>query len=146
VDWPASFGDWLWTTLVVWPADFLNRLTLRHVAKFLLLTILVIALAHTFPLDLAYIFAGDVLTYLEVFTVVSLLAARGRVGAVFYVVRSLVVGALREIAKATSYLTNRGHHSHRRRVNNIICRRRRLNASDKLDNDPAPVIWAFQPA
>ena len=73
---PLAFGDALWEVLVVQFADFLSRLTLRRVLEFVAIAILAIAFAQTFPIDLAFLFAGDTLMYLEIVVIVRLAAGR----------------------------------------------------------------------
>jgi len=79
-DKPAALGDWLWLVLVVQLADFLNRLTLRRVIEVLAITLLTLIFVQTFPLDIAILFAGDTLMYLELVTLASLVATTLRVG------------------------------------------------------------------
>lgn len=43
------------------------------------MAILTIAFAHTFPIDVAFLFAGDALMYLESLVVVQLIAGRERI-------------------------------------------------------------------
>ncbi len=62
---PLAFGDALWEVLVVQFADFLSRLTIRRVLEFVAIAILVMAFIQTLPIDLAILFAGDTLMYLE---------------------------------------------------------------------------------
>jgi hypothetical protein len=71
---PLAFGDALWEILVVQFADFLSRLTIRRVLEFFAIAILVMAFAQTFPIDLAILFAGDTLMYLEIVVIVRLAA------------------------------------------------------------------------
>ena len=73
---PLAFGDALWEVLVVQFATFLSRLTLRRVLEFFAIAILVIAFAQTFPIDLAILFAGDTLMYLEIVVIIRLAAGR----------------------------------------------------------------------
>ena len=73
---PLAFGDALWEILVVQFADFLSRLTLRRVLEFIAIAILAMAFAQTFPIDLAILFAGDTLMYLEIVVVIRLAAGR----------------------------------------------------------------------
>jgi hypothetical protein len=73
---PLAFGDALWAVLVVQFADFLSRLTLRRVVEFIAIAILAMAFAQTFPIDLAILFAGDTLMYLEIVVVIRLAAGR----------------------------------------------------------------------
>ena len=62
---PLAFGDALWDVLVVQFAAFLDRLTLRKVIEFVAIAMLAMAFAQTLPIDLAILFAGDTLMYLE---------------------------------------------------------------------------------
>ena len=75
-DVPLFIGDALWAVLVVQFADFLSRLTIRRVLEFFAVALLVMAFAQTFPIDLAILFAGDTLMYLEIVTIVRLAAGR----------------------------------------------------------------------
>jgi hypothetical protein len=62
---PLAVGDALWEVLVVRFAAFLDRLTIRKVIEFVAISLLVMAFVQTLPFDLAILFAGDILTYLE---------------------------------------------------------------------------------
>lgn len=73
---PLAVGDALWEVLVVQFADFLSRLTLRRVLEFFAIAILALAFAQTFPIDLAILFAGDTLMYLEIVVIIRLAAGR----------------------------------------------------------------------
>ena len=73
---PLVLGDALWDVLVVQFADFLSRLTIRRVLKFIAIAILVMAFAQTAPIDLAFLFAGDTLMYLEFVVILRLAAGR----------------------------------------------------------------------
>jgi hypothetical protein len=79
VDKPAAFGDWLWLVFVVQLANLLNRLTVRRVIEVIAITLLTIMFVQTLPLDLAILFAGDTLLYLELVTLASLLATTVRI-------------------------------------------------------------------
>jgi hypothetical protein len=71
-----AFGDALREALVVRFADFLSRLTVRRVLEFAAIAILVMAFAQTAPIELAFLFAGDTLMYLEFVVIVRLAAGR----------------------------------------------------------------------
>ena len=71
---PLAIGDALWEVLVVQFSAFLDRLTLRKAIEFVVIAVLVMAFAQTLPIDLALLFAGDTLMYLE-FAVALRLAA-----------------------------------------------------------------------
>jgi hypothetical protein len=73
---PLAIGDALWEVLVVQFAAFLDRLTIRKVLEFAAIAVLVMAFAQTFPIDLAILFAGDTLMYLEF--VVTIRLATGK--------------------------------------------------------------------
>jgi hypothetical protein len=73
---PLAFGDALWDVLVVQFADFLSRLTIRRVLEFIVIALLVMAFVQSLPIDLAILFAGDTLTYLEIAMILRLAAGR----------------------------------------------------------------------
>jgi uncharacterized membrane protein len=73
---PLAFGDALWEVLVVQFADFLARLTVRRVLEFVAIALLVMAFIQTAPIDLAFLFAGDTLMYLEFVVIVRLAAGK----------------------------------------------------------------------
>ena len=72
---PLALGDALWEVLVVRFAAFLDRLTLRKVIESVAIALLVIAFAQTLPIDLAFLFAGDLLMYLEFIVAIRLATA-----------------------------------------------------------------------
>lgn len=72
---PLALGDALWEVLVVRFAAFLDRLTLRKVIEFVAIALLVMAFAQTLPIDLAFLFAGDMLMYLEFIVAIRLATA-----------------------------------------------------------------------
>jgi hypothetical protein len=71
---PLAIGDALWEVLVVQFAAFLGRLTVRKVVEFVAIALLVMAFAQTLPIDLAILFAGDILMYLEFLVAIRLAA------------------------------------------------------------------------
>ena len=73
---PLAFGDAVWEVLVVQFADFLSRLTVRRVLEFVAIALLVMAFVQTAPIDLAFLFAGDTLMYLEFVVIVRLAAGK----------------------------------------------------------------------
>ena len=73
---PLAFSDMLWDVCVVQFAAFLDRLTLRKAIEFVAIVILALAFAQTFPIDIAFLFAGDTLMYLEFLIAVRLAAGR----------------------------------------------------------------------
>jgi hypothetical protein len=69
-----AISDALRDVLVVQFAAFLDQLTLRRVLEFVAIAVLVVAFAQTFPIDLAVLFAGDTLMYLEIVIAIRLAA------------------------------------------------------------------------
>jgi hypothetical protein len=116
VEKPAAFGDWLCLVLVVMPAELLDRLTLRKAIALIPIVILVIAFAHNIPLPPEILFIGDALAYLDILTIVFLLAAIGRAGAILYIVRNGVGDAVRRLSLAVAFVARRVDGRHRRAV------------------------------
>lgn len=83
VDRPAAFGDLLWEVLVVQFAAWLDRLTLRQIIAFVPVVILVLAYAHNIPIPPELMLVGDVLAYIDIFSVILLLSILGRVTALW---------------------------------------------------------------
>ncbi len=104
IDKPAAFGDWLHQMLVVELAALLDRLTLRQVIAFIPVVILVIAYAHSIPLPPELMLVGDLLAYLDIFSIILLLSVIGRVSAMLYVVRQMMDRALRLASLARTRL------------------------------------------
>src|ERR1700750_2877294 len=75
-DVPLFIGDALWDALVVQFAAFLDGLTIRKVIEFVAIAILVMAFVQTLPIDLAILFAGETLMYLEILVALRLAAGR----------------------------------------------------------------------
>jgi hypothetical protein len=116
VEKPAAFGDQLWLALVVRPAEFLDRLTIRRIVALIPIAILAIAFAHNVPLPPEILFLGDALAYLDVLTFVALLAAFARASAVLYISRNLarrVFQTLATIARRTDFRHRRATDSKR---------------------------------
>ena len=95
IDRPAAFGDWLYQILVVELAALLDRLPLRQVIAFIPVVILVIAYAHSIPLPPELLLVGDLLAYLDIFSILLVLSVIGRVSAILYVVRQMAGRVLR---------------------------------------------------
>ena len=96
---PLAVGDALWEVLVVQFAEFLSRLTIRRVLEFIAIAILVMAFAQTAPIELAFLFAGDTLMYLEFVIMLRLAAGREHFQAMLQLAARLARLAMR-VAKA----------------------------------------------
>jgi len=140
VERPAAFGDWLWLVLVVLPAEWLDRLTIRKIIAFIPVVILVIAFAHNIPLPPEILFLGDALAYLDMLTLLFLLAAIGRAGAILYLVRQMAGSAARALAKALTPAIRRVDFRHRR-AGHTAGRNRLLGPSKKSDDERGAGLW-----
>jgi len=113
---PLALGDALWEVLVVQFADVLSRLTIRRVLKFIAIAILVMAFAQTAPIDLAFLFAGDTLMYLEFVIILRLAAGREHMVQMWRTAARLVRFALRVSRAAISQPVSRINRLRERRT------------------------------
>src|ERR1700693_3400374 len=125
---PLAFGDALWEVLVVQFADFLGRLTLRRVVEFVAIAMLAMAFAQTFPIDLAILFAGDTLMYLEIVVIVRLAAGREVFQQMLHIAARLARVVLRGATAAVSQPVSR---INRRRERRSPVRRAKPRISDR---------------
>jgi hypothetical protein len=137
---PLVFGDALWEVLVVQFAAFLSRLTVRRVFEFLVIAVLVMAFAQTIPIDLAILFAGDTLMYLEFVITIRLIAGREH----FYAMLRLTIRstrfALHVLRAAIDYSVSRINRSRERRNTPRPAKPR--NISDQSDDSSGfGVAW-----
>jgi hypothetical protein len=132
IDKPAAFGDWLWETFVVELAAFLDRLTLRQVIAFIPVVILVVAYAHNIPIPPELVLVGDMLAYIDVFSIILLLSLMGRAATILYAVRQAAEHLLQLVRHARIRLRR-----HRRAGG--ARKPRRLIVRAKKDDDHAPV-------
>jgi len=143
VDRPAAFGDWLWQVFVVELAAFLDRLTLRQVIAFIPVVILVVAYAHSIPIPPELILVGDVLAYIDIFSIILLLSLVGRAAAILYAVRHAAEQMLGLIGRARMRL--RRPDSRHRRTSGARNPRRLFGRAKTDDDGDAPiygVAWA----
>jgi hypothetical protein len=87
IDRPAAFGDLLWDVLVVQLAALLDRVTARDIIAFIPVVILVWAYAHHIPLPPELLLLGDMLAYIDIFSVFFLLGVLSRIATLVFVVR-----------------------------------------------------------
>ena len=83
-------------------ADFLSRLTIRRVLEFVAIALLVMAFAQTAPIDLAFLFAGDTLMYLEFVVIVRLAAGREHLQHALRIAAQLARSAMLAVSAAIS--------------------------------------------
>ena len=142
IDKPAAFGDWLWKIFVVELAAFLDRLTLRQVIAFIPVVILVVAYAHNIPIPPELILVGDMLAYIDIFSIILLLSLIGRAATILYLVRQAAERLL-ELARHARMRLRRPDSRHRRAAGARKPRRSIVRA--KKDDDHAPIYgiaWA----
>jgi hypothetical protein len=139
IDKPAAFGDLLWDVLVVQLAALLDRVTLRDIIAFIPVVILVWAYAHHIPLPPELMLVGDLLAYIDIFSVVFLLGVLSRIATVVFIVRQ----ARARLTGLTSSLLQRVQdlrHRREARTRN----RKRLLGPPKDDDDGGSYGWAWQ--
>ena len=113
---PLAFGDALWEVLVVQFAAFLSRLTLRRVLEFIAIAMLAMAFAQTFPIDLAILFAGDTLMYLEILVVIRLAAGWEHLAHALHLAMRLAHFAMRVLRAAVHQPVSRINRLRERRT------------------------------
>jgi hypothetical protein len=140
---PLAFSDALWDICVVQFAAFLDRLTLRKAIEYVLILILAIAFAQSLPIELAYLFAGDTLMYLEFLIALRLAAGKLYLREIFRFAVRLAQMAVRTSRAAISVGATRfARLRQSRRVGLPKPRRNR----PKTDDEPAFGGWAYATA
>jgi hypothetical protein len=139
---PLTIGDALWEVLVVRFADFLNRLTVRRVVEFFIIAMFAMAFAQTLPIDLAILFAGDALMYLEFIVMIRLVAGREHFWAMLRLAARLARFALRVSRIAIDYSISRINRFRERRNAARPAKPRKI--ADRSDDAPGfGVVWGM---
>jgi len=138
---PLATGEVLWEVLVVQFADFLSRLTIRRVLEFFVVAMLAMAFAQTFPIDLAILFAGDTLMYLEIVVIVRLAAGREHVQAMLRIAVGLARFALRVSRAAASLPVSRISRLRERRSPTRLTKPRSVSARSDDDGRGFGAAW-----
>ena len=142
VDKPAAFGDLLWKIFVVQLAALLDRLTLRQIIAFIPVVILVLAYAHSIPIPPELMLIGDVLAYIDIFSVILLLSILGRVTALWLFAKQ---AAEHSVKLASRVLVGVQYFDFRRRREGNMRSRKRLTGRTKSDDEYPAVeglAWA----
>ncbi|GLH78405.1 hypothetical protein SSBR45G_33140 [Bradyrhizobium sp. SSBR45G] len=143
IDKPALLGDWLWDVFVVQLAAFLDRLTLRRIIAFLPVIILGLAYYHSIPIPPELMLVGDILAYIDVYSVLLLLGILSRVTTILFVIRQ-AIARLGRVTNGFMTVARRLDARHRR-ARGARIQRRATEASNKDGDDPAIVTgmaWA----
>jgi hypothetical protein len=141
LDKPAAFGDWLWDVFVVQFAAFLDRLTLRQAIAFIPVLILILAYAHRIPIPPELMLIGDVLAYIDIYSVVFLLSIMSRAATILFITKQAAAHAVR-LASSLLAGMKRLDFRHRREGS---AKSRKGAASRSGDDGYAPihgVAWA----
>jgi len=141
IDRPAALGDWLYQVLVVELAALLDRLTLRRVIALIPIVILVVAYDHSIPIPPELMLVGDVLAYLDIFSILLLLSFVARMSAILYAVRRTSERALR----LAGLVRQRLRRPDSRRQSHPVGNRKRSSIRTKNEDDAVPALglaWA----
>ena len=141
IDKPAAFGDLLWDVLVVQLAALLDRVTVRDIIAFIPVVILVWAYAHHIPLPPELMLIGDLLAYIDIFSVLFLLGVLSRIATIVFMVRQ---ASARVAGLASSLLKRVQDLRHRREARTR--NRKRLTGSRNDDEGEGVAGWAWQAA
>jgi hypothetical protein len=143
IDKPAALGDWLWDVFVVQLAAFLDRLTLRKVIAFIPVVILILAYDHQIPIPPTLMLVGDLLAYIDIFSMLFLLGVLSRIETISFIVKQATARAARLVSGLLEGV-QRLDFRHRREGG--VRNRRRLTRRARDDEDGPIVIhgaaWA----
>jgi hypothetical protein len=143
IDKPAALGDWLWEILVVELAAFLSRLTVRQVIAFIPVVVLIVAYVHSIPLPPELLLVGDLLAYIDIFSMILLLSLLARAATILYVIRQ-AAEHMRELMSHARMRLRRPDSRHRR-VKGAGNRRRSILGAKNDDDGPLAIYgiaWA----
>src|SRR5262249_12007611 len=142
VDKPAALGDFLWEILVVQLAAWLDRLTLRRIIAIIPVVVVILAYAHRIPLPPELMLVGDLLAYIDIFSVILLVSILGRVTAIWFFAKQATDHAVK---LACRVLVGIQRFDLRHRRERSVRTRKRLTGRTKRD-DEYPVVeglaWA----
>jgi len=138
IDKPALLGDWLWDVFVVQLAAFLDRLTLRRIIAFVPVIILGLAYYHSIPIPPELMLIGDILAYIDIFSVLLLVGILSRASTILFMIKQ----ASARIWRLTNSIITaaRRSDSRHRREGGARVRRRFTKGFNKESDGPAIVI------
>ncbi|WP_245286940.1 hypothetical protein [Bradyrhizobium sp. Tv2a-2] len=139
---PLQLSDTLWDVLVVQFAAWLDRLTLRRIIAFIPVLVLVLAYAHSIPIPPELMLIGDVLAYIDIFSVILLLGLLSRAATIIFVMKQ-TIGHATELAKYMLGRLPRLDFRHRRETGGRD--RKRLSGHTRDDDECAiacSLAWA----
>ena len=142
IDKPAVFGDWLWEMVVVEPAAFLRPVDFETYDSVHPCGHSSGGLRPQHPAPPGIDLIGDMLAYIDVFSIILLLSLLGRAATIVYVIRQAAEHLL-ELVRQARIRLHRPDSRHRRAGG--AKKPRRLIVRTKKDDDHAPiygVAWA----
>ncbi len=142
IDKPAAFGDLLWEVFVVQFAALLDRLTIRKIIAIIPGVILILAYAHQIPLPPELMLVGDVLAYIDIFSVILLLSILSQVSASWLFARRVAERTVKLAHKAVVGVQRFVLHWQRE---SKVRGRKRLTDRPKRDDEypmSAGIAWA----
>ena len=143
IDRPALLGDWLWDVFVVQLAALLDRLTMRQIIAFIPVVILILAYYHRIPLPPELMLLGDLLAYIDIFSVLFLLGILSRAATVLFFLKQM---AARVASLASRVMTEARRLDFRHRRERGTRSRKRQTGRPGIDDDEpvfiSGVAWA----
>jgi hypothetical protein len=132
IHWLRALASWFWANFVAAIVVFLDRVTIRRIVIFVGILIIAFAAAQLLTFDVALIFAGDTMLYLEIASAVYLVAARGHV-------RNALQFSARSVRQGVQNLPNVFLRlgSRQRRNSNALDRKRNADGPQHSDDEPA---------
>ena len=140
IDRPAFVGDWLWDVCVVQLAALLDRLTLRQIIAFIPVVILILAYYHRIPLPPELMLVGDLLAYIDIFSVLFLLGILSRVTTVLFFLKQMTA---RVTGLTSSLITQMQRLDFRHRRERDTRSRKRLTGRPRNDDDEPVFVGGF---
>jgi hypothetical protein len=131
-------GDWLWDVLVVQFAAFLDRLTLRRIVTLLPVLILIFAYYHRIPIPPELMLVGDVLPYIDIFSVLLLLGILSRVTTILFIVKQ-TTARIAGLARSLTATVGRLDIRHRREHGTKAGKRLATRCGNESDDEPITV-------
>jgi hypothetical protein len=98
IDKPAALGDWLWDIFVVQLAAYLDRLTWRKVIALIPIVILILAYDHKIPIPPTLMLIGDLLAYIDIFSMLFLLGVLSRIETISFMIKQATARAARLVS------------------------------------------------
>jgi hypothetical protein len=110
--WPRAVSNWFWSGPIAFPAEQLEKLTVKRLILGAVFLALVIAFGQIFTVDVALAFAGDLIIYFDVASFILLMAAQQHIPVMMRTARRVIHSMAR---RGSRILTHRRLKAPRRR-------------------------------